>query len=75
MPMDEVHVYAEPDLSSEVIATMMPGDYAAVTGKTTDDWARVDLGVGNTGLDLSGWIQGGTLNLNGPCENLPTVEP
>lgn len=75
MPMDEVHVYAEPDVSSEVVATMLVGDYAAVIARTTEDWAKVDLSVGNTELDATGWIQGGTLNLNGPCEDLPTVEP
>jgi len=75
MPMDGVIVYTEADVSSEVIATMRWGDYAAVTGKTKDDWARVDLGAGNVGLDLAGWVQGVTLNLNGPCDDLPTVEP
>jgi len=47
----------------------------AVTGKTKGDWARVDLSVGNVGLDLVGWVQGFALNLNGPCDDLPTVEP
>jgi len=75
MPVDGVPVYIEADISSEVIATMRWGDYAAVTGKTKGDWARVYLGVGNVGLDLVGWVQGVTLNLNGPCGDLPTVEP
>ena len=75
MPMDGVHVYTEADVSSEGIATMRWGDYAAVTGKTKEDWARVDLSVGNVGLDLAGWVQGVTLNLNGPCDDLPTVKP
>jgi hypothetical protein len=74
MPMDGVHVYTEADVSSEVIATMRWGDYVAVIGKTNDDWARVDLSAGNVGLDLVGWVQGVTLNLNGPCDDLPTVE-
>ncbi len=75
MPMDGVHVYTEADVSSEVITTMKWGDYASVTGKTKEDWARVDLSVGNAGLDLAGWVQGVTLNFNGPCDDLPTVEP
>jgi|GEM_PF-1977291 len=75
MSMDEVQVYAEPDISSKVRATMVPGDYAAVSAMTKDGWAKVDLSVGNTGLHLSGWIQGATLNLNGPCDDLPTIEP
>jgi hypothetical protein len=73
MPMDGVIVYTEADVSSEVIATMKWGAYTAVTGKTKGDWARVDLGAGNVGLDLAGWVQGVTLNLNGPCDDLPTV--
>lgn len=75
MPVDEVHVYAEPDDSSEIIATMSPGDYSAVVSSITDDWVRVDLSIGNTRLHLRGWIQGTTLNLNGPCEDLPAFEP
>jgi hypothetical protein len=75
MPTDDVQVYAEPAAFSTIVTTMTYGDYAAVTGKTTDDWARVDLSVGNTGLGLIGWTQGFTLNLNGPCDALPTVEP
>ena len=75
MPMDGVHVYTEADVSSEVVATMRWGNYVAVTGKTKEDWARVDLSVGNVGLDLVGWVAGFTLNLNGPCDDLPTVEP
>jgi hypothetical protein len=73
--MDGVHVYTKADVSSEGIATMRWGDYAAVTGKTKLDWARVDLSVGNVGLDLVGWVKGITLNFNGPCDDLPTVEP
>ncbi len=75
MPMEDVPVYAEPDSSSEVLATLSVGDYAAVLGITRDGWARVDLSVGNTGSNVSGWVQEATLNLNGPCGSLPTVEP
>ncbi len=75
MPMEEVAIYAEPDGSSEVLATLSVGDYAAVLGITRNAWARVDLSLGNTGSNLSGWVQEATLNLNGPCDRLPTVEP
>ena len=75
MPMEEVHVYAEPDLSSGALATMTYGDYAAVTGGGGEGWAKLDLSLGNIGLDVAGWIQEITLNLNGPCDDLPTVEP
>jgi hypothetical protein len=72
--MGEVDVYAEPSRSSQVVTTMTVGDYAAVIGRMGERWVRVDLGVGNTGLDLRGWIEETTINLNGPCEDLPTVD-
>jgi hypothetical protein len=74
MPMEDVDVYAGPDPSSDVVGTLTFGDYAAVVGRS-DGWARLDLTVGNTGQDTMGWIPAATLNLNGPCENLPTLEP
>jgi hypothetical protein len=75
MPMEDVLVLASPDPSAEVMATLGPGDYAEVLGTSTDGWAQVDLASGSTGLAVSGWVPAGTLNMNGPCENLPTVEP
>ena len=74
MPMDEVHVHAEADLSSEVVATLLFGDYAAVLGMS-DDWAEVDLSLGSTGMDITGWVPASTLNMNGPCDDLPVLEP
>jgi hypothetical protein len=29
------------------------------------DWAQVDLGPGNTGSHVEGWVEASTLNLNG----------
>jgi hypothetical protein len=74
MPMDEVHVHAEADLSSEVAATLLHGDYAAVLGMS-GDWAQVDLSLGSTGMDITGWVPASTLNMNGPCDGLPVLEP
>jgi len=74
MPMDEVQVHAEPDLSSEVVATLLFGDYAAVLGMS-DDWAEVDLSLGSTGMDITGWVPASTLNMNGPCDDLPVLAP
>ena len=71
MPMAEVDVYAAPDAEAAVVATLGVGDYAAVTA-LDDDFARVDLDQGNTDLDLEGWVPVDTLNLNGPCDDLPT---
>jgi len=72
MPMDTTQVYEEPNLASSVVATMELGDYAAVIERATD-WAQVDLGQGNTGLAVVGWVEEWTLNMNGPCEALPIV--
>ena len=74
MSMDDVQIHAEADLSSEVVATLLFGDYAAVLGMS-DDWAKVDLGVGNTGAATTGWVPAATLNMNGPCDDLPVLEP
>ena len=74
MPMDEIQVHAEPDLSSEVVATLLFGDYAAVFGRS-DDWAEVDLSLGSTGMDITGWVPASSLNMNGPCDDLPVLEP
>jgi hypothetical protein len=74
MPMEDVLVLASPDPSAEVKATIGLGDYAAVVGRG-DSWAMLDLSVGNTAQDVVGWIPAATLNMNGPCDSLPAVEP
>jgi hypothetical protein len=75
MPMGDVPVYVNADMSSAVVATLVMNDYAAVLGRTDDGWAQVDLSAGNTGLELTGWIEAATLNMNGPCWDLPTLTP
>ena len=74
MPMGEVQVHAEADPSSEVVATLSIGDYAAVLGKS-GDWAKVDLSLGNTGVGATGWVPAAVLNMNGPCDDLPVLVP
>ncbi len=77
MLMGDTVVFAEPMITSASVVILSTGDYARVQGKTTDswDWFWVDLSVGNTGRDGTGWIPGAHVNLNGPCENLPVVTP
>jgi hypothetical protein len=75
MPMGDVPVYTVPDATSALITTLTTGDYAAVLGRTAGGWAQIDLGPGNTGLTGTGWIEAATLNMNGPCEALPTLTP
>jgi hypothetical protein len=73
--MGETDVYQNADATSAVLVTLEGGDYAAVLGRTADhNWARIDLSIGNLGLDQQGWVQGSTLNLNGArCSDLATV--
>lgn len=76
MPMEPIQVYADADLTSNVLATLDVQDFAAVLGLTSDGWAQLDLGLGNTGLTGIGWMDQAALNLNGSaCNSLPTVNP
>jgi hypothetical protein len=75
MPMDVTPVYTNPDNTSAVIVSLTVDQYAAVLGKTNNGWAKLDLGVGNSGVDQMGWVPEETLNFNGPCEALPIVTP
>jgi hypothetical protein len=60
-------------VSSEVTATLLRGDYAALMG-TSDNWAQVDLSLRSTGMDSVGRIPASTLNSSGPGDDLPAVE-
>ncbi len=76
MPMESVNVYTGTNTSASILATLEPEDFTSVSGYTTDGWAQVDLGAGNTGLTGIGWMQQDALNLNGgTCDELPTVSP
>jgi len=75
MSMFDIPVYAGADPSTEVVATMRPGDYAEVKGRSADNWMKVDLSVGSMELNLVGWIEGEMVNFNGPCDDLPIVSP
>jgi hypothetical protein len=75
MPMDDTVVHAAPDPASVAVTTLVPGQYAAVVGTTGAGWALLDLSEGNVGTQSSGWVTADSLNLNGPCDGLPTVVP
>jgi hypothetical protein len=76
MPMGDTSVYANPDASSTVLVVLHLGDFAKILGLNAGgNWAKVDLGPGNTGSNSAGWVNAGTLNMNGPCSSLPTVSP
>lgn len=76
MPLGNTNVYTDPDFNSTVLAVLHVGEFAEILGRTADgNWAKVDLKPGNTQLNITGWVGSGTLNMNGPCSNLPTVNP
>jgi len=76
MPMEDVNVHASPDTSTTVVARLHVGEFAAVDGLSPDgNWAKVDLGPGNTGSSAAGWLEASSLNMNGPCGSLPTITP
>jgi hypothetical protein len=76
MPMSDTSVYTDPDTSSAVLVVLHLGDFTKVLGLNAGgDWAKVDLGPGNTGSSAVGWVNAATLNMNGPCSGLPTVSP
>jgi hypothetical protein len=76
MPMSDTSVYTDPNTGSAVLVVLHLGDFAKVLGLNSGgDWAKVDLGPGNTGSSAVGWVNAATLNMNGPCSSLPTVSP
>lgn len=76
MPMESVNVYTGANTSASVLVTLNVEDFASVSGFTSDGWAQVDLGAGNTGQTGIGWMEQAALNVNGgTCDELPTVSP
>ena len=73
MPMGATPVYEETHPASSLVATLTTQEFAAVTGRTMDNWYRVDLAIGNASSNQAGWMEGSTINLNGPCDDLPVI--
>jgi hypothetical protein len=73
MPMEAVEVRADPTTTSAVLVVLNVEQFASVLGVNATGWAKVDLSPGNTGSTVQGWIEQTTLNMNGPCENLPSL--
>lgn len=73
MPMEDADVHASSDASSAVLVVLHVEEFAAVVGVSGTGWAKVDLAPGNTGSSVVGWAEENTLNMNGPCDSLPTV--
>jgi hypothetical protein len=72
MAMAAMEVHEAPDATSPVLAIVPAEGYAAALARTAAGWVRVDLGMGQPGQNLAGWIAPESVNLNGPCD-LPTV--
>lgn len=69
-------VHSGPDYSTSVVITLDYGDYAELLGTTPDQsWAKISMLRGSPSMDLQGWIDIASLNVNGPCTPLPTVQP
>ena len=75
MPMEDTAVHYLATTGSVVLVTLKTGEFAAVTGMTTTGFARVDLNRGFPQRPIKGWVQSSDLNMNGPCDSLPTVKP
>jgi hypothetical protein len=76
MPMSDTNVYQNPDAGSAVLFVLQMGEFAEVLGLAPGgDWAQVDLGPGNTGSQVVGWVESSTLNVNGPCSDLLLINP
>ncbi len=56
------------------VANAKVGDYAQAIA-ASDQWLQLDLSVGSLKQDRQGWIPRGASNVNGPCDQLPTVKP
>jgi hypothetical protein len=75
-PMGDTPVYTLPDNTSAVITTLAAGQYAQILGpNAAGDWVKIDLNVGNTGINQQGWVEESSLNVSGPCDSLPVMTP
>ncbi len=74
MSMGETPVYAAPDASSALVATLNLNEYAAVIGRALNNWYRIDMALGNAPSHQAGWIPEEGINFNGPCEALPLID-
>jgi photosystem II stability/assembly factor-like uncharacterized protein len=75
MFMTDAPLVAEPLPGADVLSLIEAGDYAMVIGKSTDGWLRIDLSEGSVGMNINGWVESSNANFNGPCANLPLIEP
>jgi hypothetical protein len=73
MPFADIPIYEETDPASNIVITLTSQDYAAVTGRTPDNWYRLDMAIGNTSSSRAGWAEESSISLQGPCDGLPVI--
>jgi len=71
MAMEDVTVRASPSDAAAAVAVVHPGEFAALVARSGSGWLRTELGRGNTGSSVAGWISETDVNANGDCEKLP----
>jgi hypothetical protein len=71
MAMEDVTVRAAPGEGASAVAVLHPGEFGALVGRNPGGWFRIELGRGNTGSSVAGWISEADMNANGACEKLP----
>jgi hypothetical protein len=72
MVMSPVDVHAAADPTSAVNATLTVGDFAAILGRTGTSWLFVNGDQANR-PGVVGFIPESEMNVNGPCDSIPTV--
>ena len=69
MPMEDAIVREAPRADATAVLTLHAGDFAALVERG-QEWAKIDLGAGNTGSHAIGWIETSQVNMNGSCDNI-----
>ena len=67
MSMGDTPVYTSADTVSAVITTLHSGDYVQALG-TISGWIKVDLNIGSTNTNSTGWVREIDIGYNGRCE-------
>ena len=74
MMMTDAYIYQNPDEDSPIITTVAYGDSAKAIGRFGDNWVKLDLSVGNIGLEEEGWGNMYYMAYNGDCSDLPEID-
>lgn len=75
MFMQQANIYESPSVTSSIITTVSYEQTAEILGVLGDNWAKLDLSVGNIGIDQKGWVEKQRIVYQGPCKELPEITP